>query len=131
MEKSANKRPVNRPRNLNLFTIKLPINAVVSILHRVSGIGLFLSIPLILLVLQSLIHSELSYIALTSWLNTWFVKLLLIGLSWTFFHHSFAGIRHLLQDIHWMTSLNNARLSSRILLWLVAISTIIFAIAIW
>jgi succinate dehydrogenase / fumarate reductase, cytochrome b subunit len=124
-------RPTNRPKNLNLFTIRLPINAVVSILHRVSGIGLFLSIPLILLALQALVHSEESYATLTSWLDTWFVKLVLIGLAWAFFHHFFAGIRHLLQDIHWMTSLNNARLSSRILLWLVAIVTATFAVVIW
>ena len=124
-------RPTNRPKNLNLFTIKLPINAVVSILHRVSGIGLFLSIPLILWALQSLVHSEASYAALTFWLNTWLVKLVLIGLAWALFHHFFAGIRHLLQDIHWMTSLNNTRLSSRILLWLVGISTVIFAWFVW
>lgn len=121
----------NRPKNLNLFTIKLPINAVVSILHRVSGIGLFLSIPLILLALQYLIRSKTDFTVLIGWLNTWFVKLVLIGFAWAFFHHFFAGIRHLLQDIHWMTSLNNARLSSRILLWLVVIVTVIFAIVIW
>ena len=120
-----------RPKNLNLFTIRLPINAIVSILHRVSGISLFLSIPLILLALQYLVRSEGSYTTLTSWLDTWFIKLVLIGLSWAFFHHFFAGIRHLLQDIHWMTSLNNARLSSRILLWLVGISTAIFAWFVW
>ena len=102
-----------RPKNLNLFTIKLPINAVVSILHRVSGIGLFLSLPLILWALQSLVHSESSYQLLTSWLNTWLVKLMLIGLAWAFFHHFFAGIRHLLQDIHWMTSLQKARFSGK------------------
>ncbi len=127
MLKPANKRP----KNLNLFTIRLPINAVVSILHRVSGIGLFLFIPLILLALQALVRSEQSYASLTTWLDTWFIKLILTGLAWAFFHHFFAGIRHLLQDIHWMTSLNNARLSSRILLWLVGIATVIFAIAIW
>ena len=120
-----------RPKNLNLFTIRLPINAIVSILHRVSGIGLFLSIPLILLALQYLVRSEGSYTSLTNWLDSWFIKLVLIGLSWAFFHHFFAGIRHLLQDIHWMTSLNNARLSGRILLWLVGITTTIFAWFVW
>ena len=120
-----------RPKNLNLLTIRLPINAIVSILHRVSGIGLFLSIPLILLAFQYLVRSEGSYTTLTSWLAAWFIKLVLIGLSWAFFHHFFAGIRHLLQDIHWMTSLNNARLSSRILLWMVGISTAIFAWFVW
>lgn len=124
-------RPQNRPKNLNLFTIRLPINAVVSILHRVSGIGLFLSIPLILLAMQSLVHSESSYETLTSWLNTWFVKLILIGLAWAFFHHFFAGIRHLLQDIHWMTSLQKARFSGRVVLWLVGFSVFIFALVIW
>ena len=128
---SAKAKNKYRPKNLNLFTIRLPINAVVSILHRASGVGLFLSIPLILLALQFLVHSEASYATLTDWLDAWFVKLILIGLAWAFFHHFFAGIRHLLQDIHWMTSLNNARLSSKILLWWVAIATVIFAWIIW
>ena len=121
----------NRPKNLNLFTIRLPINAVVSILHRVSGVGLFLSLPLVLLALQLLVRSESSYATLTSWLNTWFVKLVLIGLSWAFFHHFFAGIRHLLQDIHWMTSLQKARFSGKAVLCLVALAVVVFAWFIW
>ena len=120
-----------RPKNLNLFTIRLPINAVVSILHRASGVGLFLSIPLILLAFKESVDSPSNYFLLKNMLNTWYLKLILIGLAWAFFHHFFAGIRHLLQDIHWMTSLSNARLSSRILLWLVGIATAIFATFIW
>ena len=131
MQKNSFNNKKNRPKNLNLFTIRLPINAVVSILHRVSGVGLFLALPLILLALQYSVRSPKSYAILTNLLDTWFVKLVLVGLSWAFFHHFFAGIRHLLQDIHWMTSLNNARFSSRVILWLVGITTIIFAIVIW
>ena len=124
-------RNKHRPKNLNLFTIRLPINAVVSILHRASGVGLFLALPLILLVFKASVDSPFSYYLLSLKFDTWYVKLVLIGLSWAFFHHLFAGIRHLLQDIHWMTSLKNARFSSRVVLWLVAISVIIFAIVIW
>lgn len=131
MQKNSSNNKKNRPKNLNLFTIRLPINAVVSILHRVSGVGLFLALPLILLALQYSVRSPKSYAILTNLLDTWFVKLVLVGLSWAFFHHFFAGIRHLLQDIYWMTSLNNARFSSRVILWLVGITTIIFAIVIW
>ena len=131
MQKNSFNDKKNRPKNLNLFTIRLPINAVVSILHRASGVGLFLVLPLILLALQWLVRSESSYATLTSWLNTWFVKLMLIGLAWAFFHHFFAGIRHLLQDIHWMTSLQKARFSGKAVLGLVAIAVIIFAIVIW
>jgi succinate dehydrogenase / fumarate reductase cytochrome b subunit len=128
---SPQQRKSQRPKNLNLFTIRLPVNAIVSILHRVSGVGLFLSLPLILLALQSLLHSRESYQALVGYLDAWFIKLILIGLAWAFFHHFFAGIRHLLQDVHWMTSLQNARLSSRILLWMVGFSTAVFAVVIW
>lgn len=120
-----------RPKNLNLFTIRLPINAVVSILHRASGMALFLALPLILLAFQYSVNSQETYSALAELLNHWFFKLVLIGLSWAFFHHFFAGIRHLLQDIHWMTSLQKARFSGRAVLWLVAVSVLIFAFVIW
>ena len=120
-----------RPKNLNLFTIRLPINAVVSILHRVSGMGLFLALPLIILAFKTSVDSPDSYFWLTQMLDTWYIKLLLIGFSWAFSHHFFAGIRHLLQDIHWMTSLSKARFSSRVVLWLVGFSVLAFAIAIW
>jgi succinate dehydrogenase / fumarate reductase, cytochrome b subunit len=126
-----NKKPINRPKNLNLLTIRLPINAVVSILHRVSGMALFMILPLLLLGLQHSLKSGEGYLQVAQLLNTWFVKLFLIGLSWAFFHHFYAGIRHLLQDIHWMTSLQKARFSGRIVLWLVGISVVIFAIVIW
>ncbi len=124
-------RPTNRPKNLNLFTIRLPINAVVSILHRASGVGLFLALPLILLALQYSVRSAESYATLANLLDTWFVKLVLIGLSWAFFHHFFAGIRHLLQDIHWMTSLQKARFSGKAVLYLVTLAVLIFAWFIW
>jgi succinate dehydrogenase / fumarate reductase cytochrome b subunit len=120
-----------RPKNLNLFTIRLPINAVVSILHRASGIGLFLALPFILLAFQYSVNSQETYSGLVTLLSHWFFKLILIGLSWAFFHHFYAGLRHLLQDIHWMTSLQKARFSGRVVLWLVGFSVLIFAFVIW
>ena len=124
-------RPPNRPKNLNLFTIRLPINAVVSILHRASGMALFLVLPLFLWSFQASVKSEESYSAPTGLMQHWLMKLVLIGLAAAFFHHFFAGLRHLGQDVHWMTSLQKARFSGRAVLWLVAISVAIFAWFIW
>jgi len=121
----------NRPKNLNLFTIRLPINAVVSILHRVSGVALFLMLPFILLAFQRSVKSQATYTALAELLNAWFVKLMLIGLAWAFSHHFFAGIRHLLQDVHWMTTLQKARFSGRVVLWLVGFAVAAFAFVVW
>jgi succinate dehydrogenase / fumarate reductase, cytochrome b subunit len=81
--------------------------------------------------LQYSLKSQDTYAQLASLFDTWFIKLMLIGFAWAFFHHFFAGIRHLLQDIHWMTSLQKARFSGRVVLWLVGFSVIIFAFVIW
>lgn len=121
----------NRPKNLNLFTIRLPINAIVSIMHRMSGMALFLMIPALLWALNASVQSAQTYVDLSLTLNHWLVKLLLVALSWAFFHHFYAGLRHLAMDVHWMTTLQKARLSSRLVLVLVAISVILFAVKIW
>lgn len=121
----------NRPKNLNLFTIRLPINAIVSIMHRMSGMVLFLVLPLLLWALNASMLSQQTYVELSLLLKHWLLKVLLIALSWAFFHHFYAGLRHLAMDVHWMTSLQKARLSSRLVLGMVALSVTVFAVKIW
>lgn len=121
------KQPIKRPKNLNLMTIKLPINALVSILHRASGVVLFLLLPLMLLAMQQSLASEAGYLMLGQLFGHWLVKLFLVACSWAFFHHFYAGIRHLLQDVHWMTSLQKSRITGRVVLVLVGVSVLIFA----
>lgn len=120
-----------RPKNLNLFTIRLPVNAVVSIMHRASGVLLFLVQPLLLWALYTSLHSAQGFQQLAGTLTHWPVKLLLSLLGWAFFHHFFAGLRHLAMDVHWMTTLQKARFSSRVVLLLGAISTLCWVWAIW
>jgi succinate dehydrogenase / fumarate reductase cytochrome b subunit len=121
----------NRPKNLNLFTIRLPINAVVSILHRASGMALFVVLPVLLWALNASVQSERSYIELSLTMQHWLVKLFLIALSWAFFHHFYAGLRHLAMDVHWMTSLQKARFSSRLVFVFVVFTVAIFAVWVW
>ncbi len=121
----------NRPKNLNLFTIRLPINALVSILHRVSGMALFAMLPFLLLMMHWSFSNEDGFNRAVEVLDFWLVKLVLIGLAWAFFHHFYAGLRHLAQDLHWMHGLNQARYSSKLIMGLVAVSVIYFAILIW
>ena len=121
----------NRPKNLNLLTIKLPINALVSILHRATGCVLFLMLPVILLLLQWSLSSALHFETVIAILHSPFIKLMLLGLAWAFFHHFFAGIRHLAMDVHWMTTLMKARYTSKVVLVLGVIATLILAIKLW
>lgn len=120
-----------RPKNLNLFTIRLPVNAIISILHRMSGMALFLVLPALLWALSQSVQSEVSYTALAGMLQHWLAKLFVIGLSCAFFHHFYAGLRHLAMDVHWMTSLQKARISSRMVLCLDVLSVTALAFVIW
>ncbi len=124
-------RSPSRPKNLDLTTIRLPINAIVSIFHRLSGVVLFLMLPVMLWILQTSLRDEENYLYLVSFGDAWWVKLSLIALVIPLFHHFYAGLRHLGQDVHWMTTLQKARFSGRVVLWLDVISVLIFAIVIW
>ncbi len=90
-----------RPKYLALHEIRLPLAGFASILHRVSGAGLFLMLPLLIWLLQlslgSTAESAEMFSAVTGNL---LVKLILLGLIWAFLHHFCMGIRILLIDIH-------------------------------
>lgn len=97
-----------RPKNLNLFTIHFPIPAIVSILHRVTGLFLFLLIPLVLWALEYSL-TDAGYEVLQQKLGLWYVKALFWILFIPFCFHVVAGIRHLLSDIHIGDSLKAGR----------------------
>ena len=90
-------------RNIHITQIlqyRLPAAGVMSILHRVSGLGMFLTLPLVLLIFDFSLTSELSYAQLMEITASPLVKIVLCGLTWAFLHHLFAGIRHLVSDLH-------------------------------
>lgn len=88
-----------RPIYLDLTRIYMPVTAIVSILHRLSGVLLFAALPLLLAGLQALVASQQSYEALVAWLQRPWMKLLLVFLAFLFAVHLAAGTRHLFLDI--------------------------------
>lgn len=89
-----------RPKNLDLTTIRLPLAGKVSILHRVSGAGLFLFLPVILWLFGASLGSPESYATFKSLAATLPAKVVFAGLVWAFVHHFCAGVRFLLLDVH-------------------------------
>ena len=102
-----------RPKHLALLQIKLPLHGIVSILHRISGLLLFFALPLLLLMLQYSLRSIETYTQLLSVLAHPLLKLMLLGLLWAFLHHFCAGLRYLAIDLRYITSLAQARNSSK------------------
>ena len=87
-----------RPVNLNLMTLKFPPAAIASILHRISGVILFLLIPAILYILDQSLRSEKSFTSLHQCLTSPLGKFGIWVLLSSMIYHIIAGIRHLLMD---------------------------------
>lgn len=118
-----NKRPIN----LNLFTLRFPITAIVSILHRASGVLLFLLMPLALCFLDKSLLSEEHFLMVRSYFTSSGAKLVLWVASVALFYHVVAGIRHLLMDLSIGETREGGRLGAKLVLAVVAI----FAVIAW
>lgn len=102
-----------RPVNLDLTTIKFPLPAITSILHRLSGILLFFLIPLLLYGLSHSLRSEESFQHLSTALTHTGIKVLLILMLSALVFHWIAGIRHMLMDYGIGESLSGGRLGAK------------------
>ena len=89
-----------RPKNLDLTSIRLPLPGKVSILHRVSGAGLFLFLPVVLWVFSLSLTSADTFATFKLLAASLPAKVVFAGLIWAFAHHICAGIRFLLLDVH-------------------------------
>ena len=107
MSEAAKPRP--EFRNINIFsdvsTYRMPVAALVSILHRVSGALMFVLLPFIIWLFDKSLSSEISFGQFTAaftaglWIFPgWFVKLVVLALIWAYLHHFIAGVRHLYMD---------------------------------
>jgi succinate dehydrogenase / fumarate reductase cytochrome b subunit len=120
-----------RPKYLNLFQIKLPIAGFASILHRVSGFGLFLMLPLLIWLLELSLGSAETYATLQSIVAHPLAKLVLIGLLWAFLHHFCMGIRILLIDMHIGVDKAQASNSAKMVLAVSLPLTLILGTKLW
>lgn len=120
-----------RPVNLNLFTIRFPLPAIISILHRISGFALFLFIPFLLWLLHTSLASVEQFANLQQLLTAVPAKIILILLIASLFYHLFAGIRHLLMDAQIGETLKGANLGAILTLIFSAICTVIVGYWLW
>ena len=120
-----------RPKHLALHLIKLPPSGIVSILHRISGMLLFIALPLLLLMLQYSLRSIETYTQLMDVLAHPLIKLMLMGLLWAFLHHFCAGLRYLAIDVHYLSNLAQSRNSSKLVLVVSLALTIFIGAKLW
>lgn len=120
-----------RPKFLNLFEIKLPLPGWASILHRISGAGLFLMLPLLIWLLGLSLGSPESFADFKVIVAHPLVKLILIGLLWAYLHHFCMGIRILLIDMHIGVEKAQARTSTIAVLAVSLVLTVLLGAKLW
>jgi len=98
-----------RPLFLDLKRIHLPVMAVLSLGHRVTGVLMFLAIPFSAYLFSLSLSGPAGYTAVCALFQQGGVRVLLILLLWALAHHFFAGIRFLLIDIDIGVDLHRGR----------------------
>jgi len=125
-----------RPKHLNLLQIRFPLSAYVSILHRVSGAGLFLCLPILIGLFGATLGTPEQFecyrvVVGFTIIGIPVVKLLLLGLLWAYLHHFCAGIRFLLLDMHVGIELASARASAVAVLGISLCLTVALGVLTW
>jgi succinate dehydrogenase / fumarate reductase, cytochrome b subunit len=128
----AHKRP--EFRNINAFkdlpTYRLPPAGIVSILHRISGVLMFVLLPLAIWIFDTSVSSEISFARFRAAFNVGaggvILKLIALALLWAYLHHFIAGVRHLLMDVsHAAVSKERGDTSAKVTLVLSLVLTVI------
>jgi len=88
----------NRPLSPHLQIYTPLINMMMSIVHRMTGAALYVGSLLLVWWLVAAATGPDYYNYVMSWFATWPVRIILLGYTWTFFHHMMGGIRHLVWD---------------------------------
>src|SRR5581483_3124942 len=101
-----------RPVNLSLPSISFPVTAIVSILHRLSRILLFLGIPFLLWILNKSLRKPEGFDTVAHFFFIPWIK----AIFWLFlvalFGHTLAGIRHLFMDLGWGETIRAGRFTA-------------------
>jgi succinate dehydrogenase / fumarate reductase, cytochrome b subunit len=136
MAEVAKTRPAQRPganmRLIDALGYRLPLAGLVSILHRASGLVMFILLPFVIWMFDTSVTSEVSYARFTSvftagagFLPGWLIKLVALALIWAYLHHLIAGLRHLWMDATHAVTLEFGRKSAVVTL----VSSVVLTLA--
>ncbi|AIR90346.1 succinate dehydrogenase, cytochrome b556 subunit [Pseudomonas cremoricolorata] len=120
-----------RPVNLDLRTIKLPITGITSFLHRVSGIILFLGLGIMLYALSNSLGSEEGFGEVKAYMTSPLAKFVAWGLLSALLYHLVAGVRHLIMDMGVGETLEGGRLGSKIIIAVSVVLIVLAGVWIW
>lgn len=116
----------SRPRNIDFTTLKLPLPAITSITHRISGAALFFGVAVLLFLLDRSLASEAGFQQVAEWFDLFVVKLVVWAILAGLLYHLVAGVKHLLMDLGIGETVAGGLLGARLV---IAVSVVLIAAA--
>lgn len=122
----------NRPVNLDLRTIRMPLPAITSILHRVSGVALFFGAVFMMYALGLSLESEAGFKeTITMFEESFIAKFIAWGLLSALGYHSAAGVKHLFMDAGHFEELESGQLAAKITLVIAGVLILLAGVWVW
>lgn len=131
MELSEQNVKKPRPVHLDLQTIRFPATAIVSILHRISGVIMLFAIGILLWLLNSTLTSAEGFASVQSLSDGFVMKFILWGILTALGYHLLGGIRHLIMDAGCWEELASGSASAKAVFVLAIAFSIIAGIWVW
>jgi succinate dehydrogenase / fumarate reductase cytochrome b subunit len=120
-----------RPVNLDLQTISMPITAIASILHRISGVIMLFAVGILLWLLTESLSSEQGFQNAQEIVSGFFGTFILWGILTALAYHIAGGIRHLLMDMGYFEELESGALSAKVSFVATVVLSILAGIMVW
>ncbi|WP_434355932.1 succinate dehydrogenase cytochrome b556 subunit [Parasalinivibrio latis] len=120
-----------RPVNLDLQTIRFPVTAIASILHRVSGVITFISVGILLWLLSLSLSSIHGFQTAADIVDSFFVKFVLWGIMTALFYHIVGGIRHIIMDMGHFEEIESGNQSAIVSFAITGVLSVIAGVLVW
>lgn len=120
-----------RPKNLDLATVKFPITATASILHRVSGIIVFIALAIFLTLLNYSLTSEADFSRVAGYFDNFLIEFVIWGSLTGLAYHAVFGVRHMIQDLGLWEEMDTASLSAKVGFVITAILSVLAGVLVW
>lgn len=120
-----------RPVNLDIFTMRLPITAWASITHRASGVFIFVGMAVLLWALDASLQSPESFAGLQESLTSPLFKLVMWAVVSGLIYHTVAGVKHLMMDMGIGETMEGGVLGVQIVIAVSVVLIVLAGIWIW
>lgn len=120
-----------RPVNLDLQTISLPLPGLASILHRISGVIMFVATGILMWFFAESLSSPLGFANVQDIMSSFLAKFVFWGILTALAYHLVVGVRHIIVDMGYGEELDSANTTARISMVITLILSVLAGVWVW